>query len=82
MVTIPLRPLVEKVFAGIDSDDLSDIGSAIQEATEKMTEFDAVKELQENIRNLFVAMSGPRQDANVTASAVFFGQNFSRMGGR
>jgi hypothetical protein len=28
-----------------------------------MTEFDAVKELQENIRNLFVAMSGPRQDA-------------------
>ncbi len=59
----PLRPLIEKVFASIDNSDLSDIGVAIQKTTKKMTEFDAVKDLQDDIRKLFIAMSGPRQDA-------------------
>ncbi|WAX94234.1 AAA family ATPase [Aminobacter sp. NyZ550] len=58
----PLRPLIEDAFSGIDHEDLSDVTDAIEEATDKLTEFKEVKDLQTGIRDLFRSMSGVRQD--------------------
>jgi putative ATP-dependent endonuclease of OLD family len=58
----PLRPLIEGAFSGVDVEDLQEISDAIEAATAKVAEFDAVVELQESIRSLFVEMSGSRQD--------------------
>ena len=58
----PMRPLIEKAFRDIDRSELEEIGEAIEEATAKITEFDEVGALEENIRKLFAQMSGPRQD--------------------
>jgi putative ATP-dependent endonuclease of the OLD family len=58
----PLRPLIEKAFSTVDSDDLQEIAEAVQAATEKITEFDEVETLQKSIGELFVKMSGTRQD--------------------
>ncbi len=58
----PLRPLIESAFSGIDQGDLDDIKSAIERATDGLTEFEAVEELEQNIKSLFADMSGPKQD--------------------
>jgi putative ATP-dependent endonuclease of the OLD family len=58
----PLRPLIEKAFSTVDADDIQQIADAVQEATAKITEFDEVETLQTNIGELFVKMSGARQD--------------------
>ena len=58
----PLRPLIENAVKGIDQDELKEIGEAIEEATEKITEFDEVRDLEEDIGKLFAEMSGPKQD--------------------
>tara|TARA_R110001606_G_scaffold384560_1_gene547542 strand:+ start:1828 stop:3627 length:1800 start_codon:yes stop_codon:yes gene_type:complete len=58
----PLRPLIESAFSGIDQDDLGDIKTSIETATDGLTEFESVEELEQDIRSLFAAMSGPKQD--------------------
>lgn len=58
----PLRPLIEDAFSEIDHEELTEIGEAIREATDKITKFDEVEELEQNIGKLFADMSGPRQD--------------------
>jgi len=58
----PLRPLIEKAFSTVDADDIQEIADGVQEATAKITEFDEVETLQTNIGELFVKMSGARQD--------------------
>jgi len=58
----PLRPLVEEAFIGIDNDKLAAITAKIAEATKAVTEFDEVKTLETSIAELFLAMSGPKQD--------------------
>lgn len=58
----PLRPLIEDAFTEINHEELEDIGEAIKEATDRITQFDEVEELEENIGKLFADMSGPRQD--------------------
>lgn len=58
----PLRPLIENAFSSIDRADLEEISTAIEEATGQLAEFDTVRELEENLHNLFAAMSGPKQD--------------------
>jgi putative ATP-dependent endonuclease of OLD family len=58
----PLRPLIEKAFSDIDSDDLGKIADAVAKATAKVIDFAEVKALEKNIGDLFRAMSGPRQD--------------------
>ena len=62
----PLRPLIENAVKGIDSDDLKEIGKAIEDATEKIAEFDEVSDLESAIATLFGQMSGPRQDINLS----------------
>ena len=57
-----LRPLIEKAFSTVDADDIQEIADAVQEATAKITEFDEVETLETNIGELFVKMSGARQD--------------------
>ncbi len=58
----PLRPLIEEAFSGIDQADLDEIGEAIEEATEKLTAFKSVADLEKDLGQLFAAMSGPKQD--------------------
>jgi putative ATP-dependent endonuclease of OLD family len=58
----PLRPLVEDAFSGIDLAELKEIGDAVEAATEKLADFEAIKSLENNIGTLFSQMTGPRQD--------------------
>lgn len=58
----PLRPLIENAFRDVESEDLQNISDAIEAATAKLTEFEEVQLLGENIGNLFAEMSGPKQD--------------------
>lgn len=58
----PLRPLIENAVKGIDQEELEEIGKAFEEATAKITEFDEVSELEEEIGKLFAEMSGPKQN--------------------
>jgi putative ATP-dependent endonuclease of OLD family len=58
----PLRPLIEDAFGGVDRDDLQEVADAVESATERIAEFEAVKTLEERIGELFTEMSGPRQD--------------------
>jgi putative ATP-dependent endonuclease of OLD family len=58
----PLRPLIEKVFGAVDAEVLEAIGEAVDAAASKVAEVNGVIELQDELRKLFVEMSGPRQD--------------------
>lgn len=58
----PLRPLIERAFSTVAADAVREVADAVQEATVKLTAFDAVEALQGNISTLFAEMSGPRQD--------------------
>ena len=58
----PLRPLVEAAASGIDVSELNEISEAIEAATNNLTEFQDVSELNERIGELFVQMSGEHQD--------------------
>jgi putative ATP-dependent endonuclease of OLD family len=58
----PLRPLIERALADVAISDLEEIRDEIQKATSKLSDFDEVDTLQDNIGNLFAEMSGPRQD--------------------
>lgn len=58
----PIRPLLEKAFGGVATEDLVVIGDAIARASAKITELEDVDGLQESIANRFAAISGPRQD--------------------
>lgn len=58
----PLRPLIVDAFSAIDPADLEEIGDAIQSATDKLTEFKSVSDVETNLTTLLLAMSGPKQD--------------------
>src|ERR1700747_1142915 len=58
----PLRPLIEQAFGGVARDELQKAADSVEAAAQKITEFDAVKSLEESIGALFKEMSGPRQD--------------------
>jgi putative ATP-dependent endonuclease of the OLD family len=60
----PLRPLVEDAFIGIDANALAAIGEKISEASDAVLRFDEVKSLEEQIAELFLAMSGPKHNVN------------------
>jgi putative ATP-dependent endonuclease of OLD family len=64
----PLRPLVEKAFADVGFDELVAIGKKIEAATNDIIEFDNVKSLRDEIRKLFLSMSGARQDIKPSLS--------------
>lgn len=58
----PLRPLIEDAFSGVEREDLQEVADSVEAATKKITDFDAVEELEKRIGELFAEMSGPRQD--------------------
>jgi len=58
----PLRPLIEEAFREVDDEELAKIGTAVEAASAKITEFDQVKALEKDIGELFAKMSGPHQD--------------------
>lgn len=58
----PLRPLLERAFGGVDKDEIAKIGAKISDASDRMTEFDEVEELEESIASLFTELSGPHHD--------------------
>lgn len=60
----PLRPLLERAFASVPADDLADVRKSIQDATKQLADFPSVQDLENSLRGLFKAMSGPKQDIN------------------
>ncbi len=58
----PLRPLIERAFAGVAREDLAEVQDSIRTATQRLGEFAAVKVLEEGLGTLFASMSGPKQD--------------------
>lgn len=62
----PLRTLLERAFSSIDREDLDEIREAMENATEKLTDFESVETLEEQLKELFTEMSGPKQDAKLS----------------
>ncbi len=58
----PLRPLIEEAFAGIEKDDLEEVSKSIQDATNQLTDFNRVSQIETDLATLLLAMSGPKQD--------------------
>lgn len=58
----PLRPLLERAFAGVAGKELKDVRDAVHAATEQLAEFPSVQTLEQDLRKLFTSMSGPKQD--------------------
>lgn len=58
----PLRPLLERAFAGVSGEDLKDVRDAVHAATEQLAEFPTVQALEQDLQQLFASMSGPKQD--------------------
>lgn len=58
----PLRPLIEDAFNGIDQDEIDEIGKDIETASARLKEFPSVGALEETIRQLYVQLSGKKQD--------------------
>lgn len=58
----PLRPLIERAFAGVAREDLAEVQNSIRTATARLGEFATVKVLEEGLGRLFASMSGPKQD--------------------
>lgn len=58
----PLRPLLERAFANVASNDLQEVRDAVQAATGQLAEFPSVQSLEQGLQELFASMSGPNQD--------------------
>ncbi|GFZ68598.1 ATP-dependent endonuclease [Pseudomonas amygdali pv. eriobotryae] len=58
----PLRPLIERAFSEVSRDELCEVQEAIRTATNDLTQFDAVRTLEENLGAMYASMSGPNQD--------------------
>ena len=57
----PLRPLLEKAAGGIDREDLETLAAGVDEATEALTDVDAVKVVSDAIRGRLLEMVGSAQ---------------------
>ncbi len=58
----PLRPLLERAFASVASDELREVRDTVQAATGQLAEFPSVQSLEQGLQELFASMSGPKQD--------------------
>lgn len=58
----PLRPLLERAFAGVSGEDLEGVRDAVQAATGQLADFPSVQSLELALQQLFASMSGPKQD--------------------
>ncbi|MEA9585885.1 AAA family ATPase [Xanthomonas sp. WHRI 10064A] len=58
----PLRPLLERAFATIASQDLAEVRNAVHAATGQLAAFPSVQSLEQGLQELFASMSGPKQD--------------------
>lgn len=58
----PLRPLLERAFAGVSGEDLEDVRDAVQAASGQLADFPSVQSLEQALQQLFASMSGPKQD--------------------
>jgi putative ATP-dependent endonuclease of the OLD family len=62
----PLRPLLERAFAGVPDEDLQGIQDEVAGASEKLAELPTIKELEKSLKELFAQMSGPKQDIDLS----------------
>jgi putative ATP-dependent endonuclease of the OLD family len=73
----PLRPLIERVFGNIQRNDLDEVQEAIDAATDRLGNFDAVRQLEGGLQGLFAAMSGPNHD--ISPSLGFGGTDVNKL---
>ena len=62
----PLRPLLERAFATVPAQELKDVRDTVHAATNQLGDFPAVQNLEQQIRALFLSMSGAKQDIGPT----------------
>jgi len=62
----PLRPLLERAFAAVSNDDLNGVRAAVTAATNQLAEFPSVQGLEQQLQEQFAAMSGPKQDIDLS----------------
>ncbi|MGM9480274.1 ATP-dependent nuclease [Roseateles sp. NT4] len=62
----PLRPLLERAFAAVSTDDLNDVRAAVATATDKLAQFPSVQTLEQQLQQQFALMSGPKQDIELS----------------
>lgn len=58
----PLRPLLERAFASVASQDVAEVRDAVHAATGQLAAFPSVQGLEQGLQELFASMSGPKQD--------------------
>ena len=58
----PLRPLLERAFASVASQDLAEVRDAVHAATGQLAAFPSVQSLEQGLQELFASMSGTKQD--------------------
>lgn len=58
----PLRPLLERAFASVPTEELRGVRDTVHAATRQLAEFPSVRDLEQALREVFVSMSGPKHD--------------------
>jgi putative ATP-dependent endonuclease of OLD family len=54
----PLRPLLERAFSAVPIESLRDVRDSVSAATEELGQFDSVRAVETQLRELFASMSG------------------------
>lgn len=62
----PLRPLLERAFASVASQDLAEVRDAVHAATGQLAAFPSVQRLEQALQELFASMSGSKQDIQLS----------------
>jgi len=73
----PLRPLLERAFASVASQDLAEVRDAVHAATGQLAAFPSVQSLEQALQELFASMSGPKQ--NIQPSLGFGTTDLTRL---
>ena len=66
----PVRPMLESTFSEVDTETLTTIASAIEEAGTDLLELDKLSELETMLREKIVGLSGPRHDIDASFGII------------
>lgn len=60
----PLRPLLERAFANVPTEELEEVRDAVHAASEKLADFPSLLDMESELQTLFKSMSGAKHDIN------------------
>ncbi|WP_273206998.1 ATP-dependent nuclease [Marinobacter subterrani] len=73
----PLKPLLERAFANVPTEDLEDVRDSVQAATKQLAQFPPVQNLEKGLQELFTSLSGSKQ--NIKPSLGFSTTDVTRL---